>query len=233
MCPPAYAPILHDWKMSPVSFALLFLANWFWNFLCAPLPPCTGSHSTDLGLSPASSLGRRSNIWLCYCPVSSRYFFCNTMSPSEDSSVKSTVAPTQDSAADSDSPGDTLCIHPVASPAMHTVSDAVDPEKGPSQAQPDPPFSVFSQAQKILIVFIAALTTLIPPLTASIYYPVITQLAGDLHVSITDINLTITTYLVRTEPPPPNTHTLRSERKRECEGEKGRRRKKEMQNISY
>lgn len=81
---------------------------------------------------------------------------------------------------------------------MTNPSDAVDLEKGPSLAQPDPPFSVFSQAQKIFIVFIAALTTLIPPLTASIYYPVITQLAGELHVSITDINLTITTYLVHT-----------------------------------
>lgn len=83
-----------------------------------------------------------------------------------------------------------------------------------AQARPSPirPFP-YSQAQKIFIVFIAALTTLIPPLTASIYYPVITQLAGDLHVSITDINLTITTYLVRTESPPPPTATLRLERK--------------------
>lgn len=115
-------------------------------------------------------------------------------SPPEDLSVKSAEVLAQDNAADSDSPDDTRsCTPPVTNP-----SDAVDPEKGPSLAQPDPPFSVFSQAQKIFIVFIAALTILIPPLTASIYYPVITQLAGELHVSITDINLTITTYLVHT-----------------------------------
>ncbi|KAH6655376.1 major facilitator superfamily domain-containing protein [Truncatella angustata] len=41
-----------------------------------------------------------------------------------------------------------------------------------------------------------ALTTLLPPLTASIYYPVITELARELNVSITEINLTITVYLI-------------------------------------
>ncbi|RYP24497.1 hypothetical protein DL765_000517 [Monosporascus sp. GIB2] len=90
----------------------------------------------------------------------------------------------------------------VTGAAMPT--DAVDPEKcqrmaqqeEPGSLQPDPPFSIFSRVQKIFIVFIAALTTVIPPLTASIYYPVITELAKDLHVSVADINLTITTYLI-------------------------------------
>ncbi|KAI1322386.1 major facilitator superfamily domain-containing protein [Xylariaceae sp. FL0255] len=59
-----------------------------------------------------------------------------------------------------------------------------------------PPYSIFSPAQKRLIVLIVALTTLLPPLTASIFYPVIPLLARELHVSITDINLTITIYLI-------------------------------------
>lgn len=86
------------------------------------------------------------------------------------------------------------------------AADTVDPEKGQVMAeqgepvdlqQSEAPFSVFSRAQKVFIVLIAAITTMIPPLTASIYYPVITTLADELHVSLTDINLTITTYLVR------------------------------------
>lgn len=85
-------------------------------------------------------------------------------------------------------------------------SDVLDTEKeldgvqreNQGNPQSEGPFSVFSKAQKRFIVFIAALTTLMPPLTASIYYPVITMLAEDLNVSTTDINLTITTYLVCT-----------------------------------
>lgn len=64
-----------------------------------------------------------------------------------------------------------------------------------------PPYSVFSSLQKWTVVFIVALTTLLPPLTASIFYPVITLLAKELDVSITDINLTITIYLVGTSSP--------------------------------
>ena len=69
--------------------------------------------------------------------------------------------------------------------------------KAGSATPPDPPFSVFSLFQKRFIVFSVALTTLLPPLTASIFYPVITLLARDLNVTVTDINLTITIYLVR------------------------------------
>jgi len=66
----------------------------------------------------------------------------------------------------------------------------------PHDEQPAPPYSVFSNFQKWLVVFIVALTTLLPPLTASIFYPVITLLADQLGVSITEINLTITIYLI-------------------------------------
>jgi hypothetical protein len=83
------------------------------------------------------------------------------------------------------------------------LPDTPDAEKGiPKEEKRDgpdasPPFSIFSLMQKRFIVLIVALTTLLPPLTASIFYPVITLLARELHVSITDINLTITIYLVR------------------------------------
>lgn len=82
--------------------------------------------------------------------------------------------------------------------------DIPDIEKGlggaqgekPNNPLQEAPFSVFSHTQKRFIVFVAALTTLVPPLTASIYYPVITTLARELNVSTTNINLTISIYLV-------------------------------------
>jgi hypothetical protein len=60
----------------------------------------------------------------------------------------------------------------------------------------EPPYSTFNIREKRLIVTIIACTTLIQPLPATIYYPVITLLARELHVSVSDINLTITAYLV-------------------------------------
>jgi len=69
-------------------------------------------------------------------------------------------------------------------------------QDGQEDNEASAPFSVFSIAQKRLIVLIAAFTTLLPPLTGSMYYPVIPMLARDLHVSVTDINYTITAYLV-------------------------------------
>lgn len=62
------------------------------------------------------------------------------------------------------------------------------------------PYSSFTTAEKRVIVTIAALTTLIPPLTGSMYYPVIPTLAHDLGVSVNDISYTITAYLVRDPP---------------------------------
>lgn len=80
--------------------------------------------------------------------------------------------------------------------ALGTEKDRLGADGERAMPHPNPPFSVFSHMQKRFIIFIVALTTLIPPLSASIFYPVITLLARELHVSIVDINLTITIYLV-------------------------------------
>jgi hypothetical protein len=58
------------------------------------------------------------------------------------------------------------------------------------------PFSTFTHTQKKLIVLTISFIGLLSPLSASIYFPAINTLAKDLHVSTTDINLTVTTYLV-------------------------------------
>jgi hypothetical protein len=96
---------------------------------------------------------------------------------------------------DSDSVRPSISMHNAASIEK---GKAFKEQDGQAAGNADAPFSIFSLAQKRLIVFIVALTTLLPPLTASIFYPVIPLLAREFHVSITDINLTITIYLVRT-----------------------------------
>ncbi len=71
----------------------------------------------------------------------------------------------------------------------------------PSQVQqeqqpPEPPFSIFSPSERGFIVMLASLAALFSPLSANIYYPALNTLSEDLHVSLSKINLTITTYLV-------------------------------------
>jgi hypothetical protein len=60
----------------------------------------------------------------------------------------------------------------------------------------EPPFSTFTHTQKKFIVLTISFIGLLSPFSASIYFPAINTLAKDLHVSTTDINLTVTTYLV-------------------------------------
>ncbi|KAG9593539.1 MFS general substrate transporter, partial [Aureobasidium melanogenum] len=65
-----------------------------------------------------------------------------------------------------------------------------------SGADPEPPFSVFTLTEKKLIVLTISFIGLVSPLSGSIYFPAINTLAKDLHVSTSDINLTVTTYLI-------------------------------------
>jgi hypothetical protein len=69
----------------------------------------------------------------------------------------------------------------------------------------EPPFSAFTHTQKKLTVLTVSFIGLLSPLSASIYFPAINTLAKDLHVSTTDINLTVTTYLVSYRLPQPKT----------------------------
>ena len=66
------------------------------------------------------------------------------------------------------------------------------------QNDPTPPipYSTFTKLQKRLIVFLVAFAGMFSPLSSFIYYPAITSLCKDLHVSIELINLTITSYMV-------------------------------------
>ena len=58
------------------------------------------------------------------------------------------------------------------------------------------PYSVFSHKQKVGIISIASATGLLSPFSSTLYVPALSAIASDLHVSIRDVNLTITTYLI-------------------------------------
>ncbi|THV73691.1 MFS general substrate transporter [Aureobasidium pullulans] len=74
----------------------------------------------------------------------------------------------------------------------------VEKQSGAVSFEPDtePPFSIFSDTKKKLIVLTISFIGLLSPLSANIYFPAITAIAKDLDVSNSDINLTVTTYLI-------------------------------------
>lgn len=60
----------------------------------------------------------------------------------------------------------------------------------------DKPYSIFTPGQKKFIILASSLGTFLSPLTSNIYFPALNTIASDLHVSISQMNLTITTYMV-------------------------------------
>lgn len=60
----------------------------------------------------------------------------------------------------------------------------------------DVAYSVFTVPQKKAIVLTVALGAAFSPISTTIYLPGLNQIASDLHVSISKINLTVTTFLV-------------------------------------
>lgn len=80
---------------------------------------------------------------------------------------------------------------------LHAATDE-DAEKQPTPVQEDktPPYTIFTTRQKQMLTLAAAFTALFSPLSAQTYLPALPLLSKDLHVSSTQINLTITTYMI-------------------------------------
>lgn len=69
------------------------------------------------------------------------------------------------------------------------------PDGDPSQAVP-PPYSSFTVGEKRMIVLAAAMCAFFSPLTGQIYFPALNVIAKEFNVSASQINLTVTTYMV-------------------------------------
>jgi len=63
-----------------------------------------------------------------------------------------------------------------------------------------PPYSVFTQAEKIWIISLVSTSALISPFGATLFYPVLNVLSDVLHVTPTMTNISITTYMVELPP---------------------------------
>jgi hypothetical protein len=59
-----------------------------------------------------------------------------------------------------------------------------------------PPYCILPESEKIFIIPLVSFAAIISPISSSIYFPALNNLAKDLSVSISLINITITTYLV-------------------------------------
>ncbi|KAJ5378224.1 uncharacterized protein N7496_005633 [Penicillium cataractarum] len=58
------------------------------------------------------------------------------------------------------------------------------------------PYSVLPSGEKAFVIIMGSFAALISPLSSSAYLPALNTLARDMHVSVSLINLTITTYLI-------------------------------------
>ncbi|OJJ04350.1 hypothetical protein ASPVEDRAFT_196671 [Aspergillus versicolor CBS 583.65] len=77
--------------------------------------------------------------------------------------------------------------------------------------RPSPPSKsnlTFTPSQKRLIILAASLASAFSPLSSNIYYPALNSLASDLNVTPSQINLTITTYMICQSLSPTLTATL-------------------------
>ncbi|KAK3389996.1 major facilitator superfamily domain-containing protein [Podospora didyma] len=70
------------------------------------------------------------------------------------------------------------------------------PSEVPAVEDTPPPYSVYTLWEKRLIVLAASIGAIFSPLTAQIYLPALTVLAQDFHVSDSEINLSVTTYMI-------------------------------------
>ena len=57
-------------------------------------------------------------------------------------------------------------------------------------------YSEFTKAQKRWIILLVAFAGMFSPLSSFIYYPAIDTIASDLRVTITLVNLTVTSYMI-------------------------------------
>ncbi|KUI53828.1 Quinidine resistance protein 1 [Cytospora mali] len=93
----------------------------------------------------------------------------------------------------------------------HSPADVQSSDDGPTDAEhpdtePDPEtltqttsgpvYSVFTPGMKKWIITVVTFTSFISPMTANIYFPALNPIARDLGVSVTLINLTLTTYMI-------------------------------------
>lgn len=96
-----------------------------------------------------------------------------------------------------ESPSTTRASSPSTDHREHRPKNEIHDAEALSTVQSNsPPYSTFSKRQKHWIVFLAAFGGFFSPLSANIYFPALTTLTSDFHVSSTLMNLTLTSYMI-------------------------------------
>lgn len=71
----------------------------------------------------------------------------------------------------------------------------------PPIADADTPYCALEEKVKVAVILTASFASIISPFSTAVYYPAVTVLSKDFGVSVSLINLTISTYQVRTKQP--------------------------------
>ncbi|CAK7264641.1 hypothetical protein SEPCBS119000_001101 [Sporothrix epigloea] len=107
-----------------------------------------------------------------------------------ESPGETAASPNEDHGSNADDDGDDHVNSEHDSPPAGN-----DPEQL-SRVASGPPYTVFSKGMRRYIIAMVTCTSFISPMTANIYFPALTPIAQDLGVSISLINLTLTTYMI-------------------------------------
>ncbi|KAL5335759.1 major facilitator superfamily domain-containing protein [Aspergillus crustosus] len=84
----------------------------------------------------------------------------------------------------------------VATNSPDVQPEDVEAQGNPSSQSTATPYSILPEREKIFLMLLCSFTAIILPILSSIYFLAVDTLATELHVSVSDINLTITTYLI-------------------------------------
>lgn len=76
-------------------------------------------------------------------------------------------------------------------------NDSVVSSEESVQLVEPPPYTIFNKYERVLYAWVASVAAFASPVSTSIYYPALTVLATALNTSLQNINLSITTYMVR------------------------------------
>ena len=70
------------------------------------------------------------------------------------------------------------------------------PEAALERQVSGPPYSVFSEGMKIWIIFLVSVSALISPFGATTFLPALNVMSDVLNITPTQVNISITTYMV-------------------------------------
>ncbi|KAF8580653.1 MFS general substrate transporter [Ramaria rubella] len=76
------------------------------------------------------------------------------------------------------------------------VPSIIDTSKQTGEEEPFTPYDLYYEWQRKLIVILVCITGTLSPLSSLLYTPALFTIASDLGVSVSKVNLTITTYLI-------------------------------------